>query len=178
LTNSATANRLNTQEQNLTSNHTTFAAVAVNFMAAAEKLWPEIEGAFRAVGRGANADTLKEGLRYRGAFYVLAGFAIENYAKALMARREELMTDSDILKVGRGQPLVRVAQDAEISLTAPEQALLVRLTQTMRWRGQFPIPVPQPTGVARTLAGTADMRHLRKVLAKFEEAYQRAATRV
>ena len=162
----------------MTSNHTTFHAVAVNFTAAAEKLWPEIEGAFRTVGRGANADTLKEGLRYRGALYVLAGFAVENYAKALMAVRNELTTHSDILRVGRGQPLVQVAQEAEITLTAAERALLVRLTQTMRWRGQFPIPVPQPKGVARTLAGTADMRNLRNVLAKFEEVYQRAVTRV
>jgi hypothetical protein len=166
---------LNALEQNLASNHMIFHAVAVNFMAAAERLWPEIEGAFRAVGRGANADALKEGLGYRGAFYVMAAFAVENYAKALQANRNELMTEKEILGVGRNQPLARVAKDAEIPLTAAEQALLVRLTRVLRWRGQFPISVPKPEGSVRKLAGTADIRELRSVVAKFEEAYQCSA---
>src|SRR5262245_49023448 len=161
------------------SNHATWRAVALDLQAAAEKLWPEIEGAFRAVGRGAGPSALREGLRYRGPFYLLAALAVENFAKALIAkdRLRQPLADRDLLVFGRGNHLARLSQDAGVRLTRAEEVFLMRLTRSMRWRGRYPTPaVPrQAAEGARSIAGTADLRELRKVLAKFEEAYQRVS---
>ena len=163
----------------MTSNHATWRTVAIDLQVAAEKLWPEIEGAFRAVGRGAGTAALREGLRYRGAFYLLAALAVENFAKALVAqakaRRNEPMSELDLLTLGRGEHLARVAEDAGLRLTSSERALLLRLTRTMRWRGRYPAPVlrqPNARGV-RSIVGTGDLREIKRLLAKFEGVYQR-----
>src|SRR5262249_38955901 len=106
----------------VTPRHAPWRRAAMDLMAAAEKLWPEIEGVFRSLGRGPS--TLKEGLRYRGAFYLLAGLAVENFAKALIAQKNpsqnESAADLDILALGRGHHLARVVRDAGLHLTGTE----------------------------------------------------------
>jgi hypothetical protein len=78
----------------------------------------------------------------------LAAFAIENLLKGLViaadptliqpseARPEQLLHERL-----RTHELSRLASHADVALSTGEQALLVRLTEFVRWAGRYPFPV-------------------------------------
>jgi hypothetical protein len=85
-----------------------------------------------------------------GAFFVLAGLAVENHLKARLIERQ--IADGKVLRSGmdvvgafpgKQHDLVLLAEWAKVPLTANTRALLERLSAFVQWAGRYPIPMQE-----------------------------------
>lgn len=160
----------------LAADHAKWKAVASHLFGAAELLWPAIDAGFRAsaVAEGTAAG---DGLRYRGPFYLLAGLAVENFAKAILIQRKQLrnepITNGDFFRLGGSDhDLVRLAHEAGLDLSEGEESLLLELSRFVRWRGRYPVPKRKPDVREDTITGTTDLRRLKAFFARLAQQYQ------
>jgi hypothetical protein len=73
----------------IAANHSQWRAVARDLLASASLLWPHVDKGFEEHLRKPLLRPPAEGLRHRGAFYLLAGMAVENFLKALIVLDHE-----------------------------------------------------------------------------------------
>ncbi len=99
-----------------------------------------------------------------GAVYMmLAGFAIENLAKAAIISQGQPSTSNDKLaKDLNTHDLVDLLGRAAVTLTAEESFLAERLQVFVEWAGRYPIPSSVEKALPRMapLGGSAPLNHM------------------
>jgi hypothetical protein len=137
--------------------------VSKRLLVSAEILWAPLEEAIAIAKKDAAERTAAETQRFSeladqfGAFFVIAGLAVENALKAAILRRtirNGAVIDSGLaaLKVlpTTDHNLVLLADKAGVALTPGTTRLLERLSIYVKWAGRYPIPKdPKKAGVPR-----------------------------
>lgn len=84
---------------------------------------------------------------YTGPYFMLIGFAVENYFKAAIVReksgdfKKAFQENKQFPKVLKKHTLTELAEEARFTLSKGEEDLLRRLTRNVRWAGRYPIPI-------------------------------------
>jgi hypothetical protein len=137
-------------------------AVGRRLMTSAEFLWEPLNEAIEGFAATRGDRSPEQAAKYAaladhfGAFFVLAGFAVENYLKArLLANRiatagpfrdgkeaMDLVMDLQTPRRARrrSHDLLALAGAAKV-LTPKDQSLLERLTAHVLWAGRYPVPL-------------------------------------
>ncbi|MBI4232722.1 hypothetical protein HY605_05830 [Candidatus Peregrinibacteria bacterium] len=83
----------------------------------------------------------------QGPYYMLIAFAVENFFKAAMVRKnsyafkQAFKLDNKFPKELLSHDLVKLANKAHFDFTLKEEDLLRRLTRHAIWAGRYPVPV-------------------------------------
>ena len=77
-------------------------------------------------------------------YFMLVAYALENYCKAYLVRRNEPKLRNRILTrlpdYLKDHDLARLVARVDFPLAAPEEELLARLTRCSLWAGRYPVP--------------------------------------
>lgn len=115
---------------------------------AAEEVEPSVRQfwqRFHEAESGATQFALATGPTTHLPYFMLMGFAAENYLKGLLVaanpkliRQKAFKGKSDLVRALGGHDLLRVAGKAGIEMDADETMLLYRLTDNIEWFGRYP----------------------------------------
>lgn len=121
---------------------------ARSLVLAAEEVEPSVRRFWRSLSatkKVARKFLLATGPSTHTAYFLLMGFAAENYLKGLLVahhpnliRQKAYKGKSHLLKELGGHNLVRVATKAKFEMSSEEKELLVRLTTNIEWLGRYP----------------------------------------
>ena len=85
-------------------------------------------------------------------YYMLVGFAAENFLKALLVlrnRRDSELQVENSLKLPLGHGIASLARSLGFSLTEDEEQVLHFLEWKVRWSGRYPVPLePSHVGLS------------------------------
>lgn len=88
-----------------------------------------------------------------GPYFLLIAYAIEDYFKALLVHKNQKSLDNKILKnippYINTHDLLQLARKVGMTVTMPEEDLLVRLSRNSIWKARYPVPTG-PNGIAAT----------------------------
>jgi len=83
-------------------------------------------------------------------YFMLVAFAIENFCKAYLIRKNERDLRNRLFRrlpsYINEHDLARLAKRVDLPLDAPEEELLARLTRCSIWAGRYPVPAT-PNGM-------------------------------
>jgi hypothetical protein len=115
---------------------------------AAEEVEPSVRRfwrGFQATKNTARQLQLATGPSTHMAYFMLMGFAAENYLKGLLVakdskqiRQEAIKGKRHLVKALGGHDLVEVARKADLEISDSEEELLFRLTTNIEWFGRYP----------------------------------------
>lgn len=114
--------------------------------------------AFQMLARQAEADAIQNREQeiyvpsVSGTAMMVGALAIENLLKAVRIPQVPKLFDSRGAFVLDTHDILKLAEDAAISLTSEERALLERLEQFVTWAGRYPIPLFSEAMRPRTLS--------------------------
>jgi len=132
-------------------------AVSRRLLISARLLWKPLEDGLRGFEATHGTRTQAQYHEYAvlmehaGAFFVLAGGAVENALKALLLKQaleggRIVRTEDDLIDVVRkSHNLIALAKRAGLELSEGEARLLGRLATYVVWAGRYPFPVQAPT---------------------------------
>lgn len=158
-------------------------AIGRRLMMSAEFLWEPLNEAIEGFVATGGDRSPEQAARYAaladhfGAFFVLAGFAVENYLKArLLANRiastgpfqdgdgkegMDFVMDRHTPRKARrrSHDLVGLAAAANV-LTPKNQPLLERLTAHVLWAGRYPVPLDASDALFERTTRDRDLREI------------------
>ena len=160
------------------ANAETWRAVGRRLMTSGEFLWVPLNEAIEGFVATRGDRSPEQAAKYAaladhfGAFFVLAGFAVENYLKArLLASRiafvgpfrdrKEAM--DFVMDRRRSHDLVALAAAAKV-LTPENQPLLERLTAHVLWAGRYPFPLDASDALFERTTRDRDLGEIKALL--------------
>jgi hypothetical protein len=113
-------------------------------------------------------------LRLGGVFLMLAGFALENLAKALYVLTRRPKVDGELPRDLCGHDIKKVLSRAGVTLTPHEEALAAKLSEAAIWSGRYSAPTKAKDMKAIRLTTLLDdPERFRALFARVEKEFKR-----
>jgi hypothetical protein len=128
--------------------HIYWVSIANDLIKSAKLLEPNIQACWENLrAHDQNPSVALIPNHYKGPYFMLMGFAIENLLKAGIVLRDSVALKSNFRKdqkfpeILKDHNLTKLAKKAGIQLCTHEEDLLRRLTRHSIWAGRYPIPI-------------------------------------